>query len=141
MKGFVTAILFILFALVFAKAEYVDVATTTSMAICAVEQTDNTSEHSTSGGAILPLDSNKGVGDIEFGDAHTLAHRISASAERMYRFSSIETAQFIKTLLRKMATRMAVLAHCHTRVYDSFRCLGWDNACEHYIFGLRRILI
>lgn len=46
---------------------------------------------------------------MEFGDAHTLAHRVSASAERMYRFSSMETTQFIKILLRKMAAGWPVL--------------------------------
>lgn len=91
--------------------------------------------------SVIPMDSNKGIADMEFGDAHTLAHRVSASAERMYRFSSIETTQFIKTLLRKMAARMASLASCHTHVYASSHSLHWDSACEHYIFGMRRILI
>lgn len=62
-------------------------------------------------------------------------------AERMYRFSSMETTQFIKILLRKMAARMASLASCHTHVYASSYSLPWDSACEHYIFGMRRILI
>lgn len=75
--------------------------------------------------SVIPMDSNKGIADMEFGDAHTLAHRVSASAERMYRFSSIETTQFIKTLLRKMAARMASLASCHTHVYASSHSLHW----------------
>lgn len=141
MKGFVTVILFFLFALVFAKTEYIDAATTTSINVCTVQNTAGTPKHSTNEDAIVPLDKDKGVADMEVGDAHSLAHRISASIERMYRFSSIETSQFIKTLLRRMATRMASLANCHTRVYDSSHCLSWDDACEHYIFGMRRILI
>ena len=142
MKGIVTAILFFLFAMVFARTEYVDAAdTATSMVICTVQNTDDTPNHSNNESSIVPLENDRGIADMEFGDAHSLAHRISASAERMYRFSSTETAQFIKTLLRKMATRMASLAHSHTRVYDSSHCLSWDNACEHYIFGMRRILI
>ena len=33
------------------------------------------------------------------------------------------------------------LASCHTHVYASSYSLPWDSACEHYIFGMRRILI
>ena len=81
------------------------------------------------------------LADMEFSDAYTLAHRVSTSAERLYRFSSIETTQYIKALLRKLATRMDVLTHCSKRVYDTSRSQSWDDACEHYIFGMRRILI
>ena len=138
MKGFVTVILFFLFALAFARTEYVDAVPAASMTVCT---TDTTPQDSINEDRVIPMDSNKGIADMEFGDAHTLAHRVSASAERMYRFSSIETTQFIKTLLRKMATRMASLASCHTHVYASSHSLHWDSACEHYIFGMRRILI
>ena len=61
------------------------------------------------------------LADMEFSDAYTLAHRVSTSAERLYRFSSIETTQYIKALLRKLATRMDVLTHCSKRVYDTSR--------------------
>lgn len=141
MKGFVTVILFFLFALAFAGTEYVDAVPAASMTVCTVQHTDTTPQHSINEDRVIPLDSNKGIADMEFGDAHTLAHRVSASAERMYRFSSLETTQFIKILLRKMAARMASLASCHTHVYASSYSLPWDSACEHYIFGMRRILI
>ena len=114
MKGFVTVILFFLFALAFAGTEYVDAVPAASMTVCTVQHTDTTPQHSINEDRVIPLDSNKGIADMEFGDAHTLAHRVSASAERMYRFSSMETTQFIKILLRKMAARMASLASCHT---------------------------
>ena len=128
MKGFVTVILFFLFALAFAGTEYVDAVPAASMTVCTVQHTDTTPQHSINEDRVIPLDSNKGIADMEFGDAHTLAHRVSASAERMYRFSS-------------MAARMASLASCHTHVYASSYSLPWDSACEHYIFGMRRILI
>ena len=136
MKGFVTVILFFLFALAFAGTEYVDAVPAASMTVCTVQHTDTTPQHSINEDRVIPLDSNKGIADMEFGDAHTLAHRVSASAERMYRFSSMETTQFIKILLRKMAARMASLASCHTHVYASSYSLPWDSACEHYIFCL-----
>lgn len=96
MKGFVTVILFFLFALAFAGTEYVDAVPAASMTVCTVQHTDTTPQHSINEDRVIPLDSNKGIADMEFGDAHTLAHRVSASAERMYRFSSMETTQFIK---------------------------------------------
>ena len=135
MRGFVTVILFFLFALAFARTEYVDAVPAALMTVCTVQNTDTTPQDSINEDSVIPMDSNKGIADMEFGDAHTLAHRVSASAERMYRFSSI------KTLLRKMAARMASLASCHTHVYASSHSLHWDSACEHYIFGMRRILI
>lgn len=142
MKGFVTVILFFLFALVCIKSGNVDtVSSTVSIMECAVQNTSVIGRNTVNADAIIPIHRDKGIADMEVSDAHNLAHRISASAERMYRFSSIETFQFIKTLLRRMADRIANLANCHTHVYDTSRCLSWDDACEHYIFGMRRILI
>ena len=126
MKGFVTVILFFLFALAFAGTEYVDAVPAASMTVCTVQNTDTTPQDSINEDSVIPLDCNKGIADMEFGDAHT---------------SSMETTQFIKILLRKMAARMASLASCHTHVYASSYSLPWDSACEHYIFGMRRILI
>ena len=136
MKGFVTVILFFLFALAFAGTEYVDAVPAASMTVCTVQHTDTTPQHSINEDRVIPLDSNKGIADMEFGDAHTLAHRVSASAERMYRFSSMETTQFIKILLRKMAARMASLASCHTHVYASSYSLPWYEAHSYLAFIL-----
>lgn len=141
MKGFVTIILFVLFAVVCTKATHIDAATAASTEICTLQNTEDSPRHSFNEDAILPVTRDKGLADMEVGDAHSLAHRLSISAERMSRITSIETSQFIKTLLRRMATRMANLTNCHTRVYDTSRSLSWDDACEHYIFGMRRILI
>ena len=142
MKGFVTVILFFLFALVCIKAGNIDtVSSTVAMEEYAVQNTSAVGKNTVNADVIIPVNRDKGIADMEVSDAHSLAHRISVSAERMYRFSSIETTQFIKTLLRRMAARIANLANCHTHVYDTSRCLSWDDACEHYIFGMRRILI
>ena len=125
--------------LAFAGTEYVDAVPAASMTVCTVQHTDTTPQHSINEDRVIPLDSNKGIADMEFGDAHTLAHRVSASAERMYRFSSMETTQFIKILLRKMAARMASLASCHTHVYASSYSLPWIVLASTIIFGMRRI--
>ncbi|MDE5678055.1 MAG: hypothetical protein K2I55_09855 [Phocaeicola sp.] len=140
MKGFVTVISFLLFVLCFAKAEYMDVAATvTPLNVCVVQDANPVSRHSMD--CVVPIESDRGIDGLEFGDSHSLAHRISISAERVHRFSSTETTQFIKNLLRKMATRMTTLANCHTRMYDFSRHLNWDTACEHYVIAMRRILI
>lgn len=141
MKGFVTAILFIMFVLVCTNAIHIGTENTVAVKVCAVQDADAASTQGVNEDTIIPLHKDNGVADMEVGDAHSLAHRVSASAERMYRFSSIETTQFLKNLLRRMAVRMDNLTNCHTRVYDTSRCLNWSDACEHYIFGMRRILI
>lgn len=143
MRGFVTAaMLLFLFVLAFAKTTAPEgVGRETSGVVCSVLHTDDALQHSIKAGSIIPLDIDNRATDMEYGNAHTLAHQVSASAGRMLRFSSVETAQFIKKLLRMMAIREGSLANSHARVYDSSHCLNWDNACEHYIFGMRRILI
>ena len=69
MKGFVTVILFFLFALAFAGTEYVDAVPAASMTVCTVQHTDTTPQHSINEDRVIPLDSNKGIADMEFGDA------------------------------------------------------------------------
>lgn len=142
MKGFIAIILFFVLALAGVKTGHLSVAS--SIAVpgqCAVQDDCFTHSHSVNEGAIIPLERERYLADMEFSDAYTLAHRVSTSAERLYRFSSIETTQYIKALLRKLATLMDVLTHCSKRVYDTSRSQSWDDACEHYIFGMRRILI
>ncbi|WP_455672770.1 hypothetical protein [Phocaeicola sp.] len=143
MKGFIAVILFFMLALIGVRSEHFSTASdaTTVVEMCAVQDDCATQKHAINEGAIVPLDRNRCVADMEFSDAHTLAHRVSASAERMFRFSSIETVLFNKALLRRMATHMSMLAHCSTRVHDTARSQNWEDACEHYIFGMRRILI
>ena len=46
MKGFVTVILFFLFALAIAGTEYVDAVPAASMTVCTVQHTDTTPQHS-----------------------------------------------------------------------------------------------
>ena len=67
MKGFVTVILFFLFALAFAGTEYVDAVPAASMTVCTVQHTDTTPQHSINEDRVIPLDSNKGIADMEFG--------------------------------------------------------------------------
>lgn len=72
MRGFVTVILFFLFALAFARTEYVDAVPAALMTVCTVQNTDTTPQDSINEDSVIPMDSNKGIADMEFGDAHTL---------------------------------------------------------------------
>lgn len=143
MKGFIAIILFFVLALLGTKAGHFtpDTKVNGGTTVCAVNKDCDARKNSEDAGAIIPLTREEGIADMEFSDAHTLAHRVSTSAERMYRFSSIETFHFIKGLLRRMASRTANLVNCSTLEFDSSRSLNWDNACEHYVFAMRRILI
>ena len=114
MKGFIAIILFFVLALAGVKTGHLSVAS--SIAVpgqCAVQDDCFTHSHSVNEGAIIPLERERYLADMEY----------------------------IKALLRKLATRMDVLTHCSKRVYDTSRSQSWDDACEHYIFGMRRILI
>lgn len=97
MKGFIAIILFFVLALAGVKTGHLSVAS--SIAVpgqCAVQDDCFTHSHSVNEGAIIPLERERYLADMEFSDAYTLAHRVSTSAERLYRFSSIETTQILK---------------------------------------------
>lgn len=67
MRGFVTVILFFLFALAFARTEYVDAVPAALMTVCTVQNTDTTPQDSINEDSVIPMDSNKGIADMEFG--------------------------------------------------------------------------
>ena len=76
------------------------------------------------------------------GEIPDVACRAGASVKGMHlRYISVETAHFLRILQRYLICRMNNLTYCCTLVHDSSRSPNWDNACEHYIFGMRRILI
>lgn len=141
MKGFVITILFCLFAWVGAGVLHLDEAEATHAEMCVMQNGQSTEHRVTVPSAVVPIEKNHYPTEMEINGIHNLAHQVSASAERMFRFSSLETSQFIKNLLRRMAIRMADLAQCHAHVYDTSRNFSCDTACEHYVFGMRRILI
>lgn len=141
MKSFVITILFCLFAWVGVGALHSDEAEVTNAEMCVMQNGQGTEHRVADPGAVVPIEKSHYPTEMEIDGIHNLAHRVSASAERMFRFSSLETSQFIKNLLRRMATRIAGLAQCHAHVYDTSRNFSCNTACEHYVFGMRRILI
>lgn len=141
MKSFVITILFCLFAWVGIGAQHVNEAAATDAEEYVMQDRQHTERRVANSDAVVPIEKDRCTAEMEMDGMHNLAHRVSASAERMFRFSSLETSQFIKNLLRRMAIRMADLTQCHAHVYDTSRNFSCDTACEHYVFGMRRILI
>ena len=54
MRGFVTVILFFLFALAFARTEYVDAVPAALMTVCTVQNTDTTPQDSINEDSVIP---------------------------------------------------------------------------------------
>jgi len=78
MKGFIAIILFFVLALAGVKTGHLSVAS--SIAVpgqCAVQDDCFTHSHSVNEGAIIPLERERYLADMEFSDAYTLAHRVS----------------------------------------------------------------
>lgn len=141
MKGFVITILFCLFAWVGIEVQHVNETATTDAEMCVTQNERSTKHGAANPDSVIPIEKGRCTTEMEIDDMHSLAQRVSTSAERMFRFSSLETSQFIKNLHRRMTTRMAGLTQCHAHVYDTSRSLGCATACDHYVFGMRRILI
>lgn len=141
MKGYVAVILCVLFALVGAKVKDLHAHNTgmvKHIAQWTVEEKQGQSEHKD---RLIALDGNRDWADMERGDVHGLAYRLNVSLERTYRFVSVEVVQTIKKLLRRMASYAATQGNISTDFYKTSPFLSGKDACEYYIFGMRRILI
>lgn len=92
-------------------------------------------------GAILPIDADKLLGDMVYSDTQALARQLNVSSARYHRFTTLQHTLFSKSLMRKIALWMASMAQCATQVHTTLPSQGWETSSEHYIFGMRRILI
>ncbi len=139
MKAFLTILLFCLFAWAGTKVCYAEAFAEASAEVLVVQEAGMVKSE-VCDGAFIPFNAERTPLDMLRGDSRR-AHRIGVSLVRMHRFTSIQTISFIKTLLRKMAIHMDNLVECRARVFDVANLLGWNNACEYYVYGMRRILI
>jgi|GEM_PF-235371 hypothetical protein len=141
MKGFIAFIVGVLLALVcHSGAEQRQAVDGTVAEVGCVRKSDNASiRESRDAGWLLQEDDGM---TYMVGEVPDVTCRANASVKSLSpRYISVETAHFIKTLLRNLMIRMDNLTYCCTLVHDSSRTQNWDNACEHYVFGMRRILI
>lgn len=139
MRICITLLLFVVFLFLRIQTVAVDACPNVSRATRAVmplaEQTTSSSHHWD--GLKPPFDSQA----VEYADAHTLAYRLCLSAQRMNRFSSLETFSYLRHLLRYLALRLASLSSSQIHSNDVASTLSWHFACEHYVFGMRRLLL
>ena len=91
-------------------------------------------------GSFLPL-SERFRGDMTLNEAESLAHQLNVRTGRMLRLTSLQHVIGIKTLMRKYALLDNLLTHNASHYYTTLCTPSWEYASEHYIFGMRRILI
>ena len=142
MKGFVAVLSLVLLALVCnSGALHVPAAGVAAAQECCVRNTDNASFQQFHDRDSIRQKKDSDITGI-IGEIPDVACRAGASVKGMHlRYISVETAHFLRILQRYLICRMNNLTYCCTLVHDSSRSPNWDNACAHYIFGLRRILI
>ena len=74
-------------------------------------------------------------------DAESLARQFRVCG-RNQRPVSIHQWTFVKGAdYRAVQKRLELLFHSFERTYSSLPCQSWPVASDHYVFGLRRILI
>ena len=127
MKGFVAVLSLVLLALVCnSGALHVPAAGVAAAQECCVRNTDNASFQQFHDRDSIRQKKDSDITGI-IGEIPDVACRAGASVKGI--------------LQRYLICRMNNLTYCCTLVHDSSRSPNWDNACEHYIFGMRRILI
>lgn len=91
-------------------------------------------------GCILPFSNDSPLGNILYMDTQSLPRQLS-NYGRIQRITSIGFG-LSKFLIRKIATihRIASI-HSYDSIFTTFPFQNWTIASEHYVFGLRRILI
>ena len=74
-------------------------------------------------------------------DAESLARQFRVCG-RNQRLGSVLLRTFMKgTDYRAVQKRLELLFHSFERTYSSLPCQSWPVASDHYVFGMRRILI
>lgn len=91
-------------------------------------------------GYVLPVTSEPSEGEMVFEDAHSIAWQLRVCG-RSQRTATLHYTILNKELLSKLAKfRMDALFQS-SHVYTTFISQSWEVPSEHYVFGLRHILI
>lgn len=92
-------------------------------------------------GTILPLESTSPLGMMAFTEVDLMARQFG-SHHRSQRLTNLSCSWLSKAIYRRMAAlSMAMQTHTSTHVFSSLPYQSWTVSSEHYIFGMRRILI
>ncbi len=141
MKGYIAVILLMLSVVLFhGRLVHTPSGDVSTDRECGIPALTGSADRGTDMEAHVLKSKEKRLTDIT-GEIHHMPYRINAPVKSMYRFISFKTFHSFRLLLRNMAVCMAKLTCSHTRVYDTSRCFSWNDARDHYIFGMRRILI
>lgn len=141
MKGYIAVILLMLSVVLFyGKSVHTPSGNVSTDRECGIPALTEGADRETDMEVYILNSEEKRLSDIT-GEIHHMPWRINAPVKSIYRFTSFKTFHSFRLLLRNMAVCMANLTCSHTHVYDTSRCFSWNDACDHYIFGMRRILI
>ena len=93
------------------------------------------------GGSILPVLIEWPEESEAYVNAENMALQLRVCG-RGQRQLSVHQLSFLKTSAYGVAKkRLESLLHSSKRTYTSLPCLSWPVASDHYVFGMRRILI
>ena len=91
-------------------------------------------------GFILPMQDKHLWDGMVFTEAEPLTGQLTAS--RSYRFVTSQGFLLSKALIRRIAVlRMALSNRSAVLACSLLPCQSWEVSSEHYVFGMRRILI
>ena len=95
----------------------------------------------TSVGCILPIVAELPEKGDAYVDVESLAHqyRICGRGQRYFSVQQMFCAK--SSAYRAAQKRLEMLSHTINQVYTSLPCQSWAVSSDHYVFGMRRILI
>ena len=95
----------------------------------------------TSVGCILPIVAELPEKGDAYVDVESLAHqyRICGRGQRYFSVQQMFCAK--SSAYRAAIRRLDILCHSNHTVYTSLPCQSWEVPSDHYVFGMRRILI
>ena len=95
----------------------------------------------TSVGCILPIVAELPEKGDAYVDVESLAHQYRICG-RGQRYFSVQQMFWAKSSAYRAAIRrLDILCHSNHTVYTSLPCQSWEVSSDHYVFGMRRILI
>lgn len=92
-------------------------------------------------GHILPIVAELPTKGEAYVDVESLVHqyRICGRGQRYFSVQQMFCAK--SSAYRAAIRRLDILCHSNHTVYTSLPCQSWEVPSDHYVFGMRRILI
>ena len=95
----------------------------------------------TSVGCILPIVAELPEKGDAYVDVESLAHQYRICGRGQRSFSVQQMFMAKSSAYRAARRRLEMLSHTINQVYTSLPCQSWAVSSDHYVFGMRRILI